>query len=278
MFNLFRFLNNSLVFGLLNRKIKILKHNEINLVNYPEKSWYLVPYPFQKGYPFNFDNLSTVNRHSFISDDKFKNAIKLSEKRWSTNGDQIRNISWRLHVMFWSVDQALKNIDVKKEIFLECGTGKGYMAAGITEYFNWGIDKPVFYLIDSFKSTMPDENGVQKDTGEQLFVYADGDSEVRDYFSKYECIEILTGFVPDILNEVPHDKFIKFLHLDLNNFIAEKKALDLLISRFRTGTIILFDDFGGPGGEKQALIHEEFARINNKYLLQLPTGQAIIIW
>jgi mannose/fructose-specific phosphotransferase system component IIA len=65
------------------------------------------------------------------------------------------------------------------------------------------------------------------------------------------------------------DKFIKFLHLDLNNFFA-KKILDLVIPKFRNGVIILFDNFTGTGGEKQLLTHKKYSRNNNKYLLQLP--------
>tara|TARA_A100001015_G_scaffold273593_1_gene329188 strand:- start:6 stop:176 length:171 start_codon:yes stop_codon:yes gene_type:complete len=42
--------------------------------------------------------------------------------------------------------------------------------------------------------------------------------------------------------------------------------------------ILLFDDYGGPGGQEQAKIHEDFAKANNKELLILPTGQALIIW
>jgi len=44
------------------------------------------------------------------------------------------------------------------------------------------------------------------------------------------------------------------------------------------GCIILFDDFGGPGGDLQAEVHEKFAKNDGKNLLQLPTGQALIIW
>lgn len=95
---------------------------------------------------------------------------------------------------------SLKNNDVKNDVFLKCSTGKEYMAFGITEYFNSDIDIPVFDLLDSFKSSMPDENGVQKDSAVQFFIYADGDSKVRHYFYKYKCIKILTSFVPDILN------------------------------------------------------------------------------
>ena len=271
-------LNNFIVrFFLKSTKFNILKHNEISIDDYPETTWNLVPFPAQKGNVFNFDNLSTVNRHSFIDEYRFVKALSAAEGRWKDNGGHVRNITWRLHIMLWAVDLALSTAK-ENEIFVECGTGKGYMAAGIAEYFNWGEDKPAFYLIDSFKNTMPNELGDQTESGNELFVYADGDSEVKKYFSKYNSVNILTGFIPDILINLPPTKIIRFLHIDLNSCIAEMKALENLVSRFDKGTVILFDDFGGPGGIEQAELHENFAKINSKFLLQLPTGQAMIVW
>jgi len=40
----------------------------------------------------------------------------------------------------------------------------------------------------------------------------------------------------------------------------------------------LFDDYGGPGGQLQAEVHERFAFKNKKEILTLPTGQAVIVW
>lgn len=261
------------------KKITLLTHNGNFIDDYPETHWYLVPFPKQKGIPYNSDNLATVNRHKFLEDDKFLETLHISEKRWGTNGIQaVRDISWRLHTTLWAVSLSLKDIDIENEIFIECGTGKGYMAAGICHYFNWDKLKPVFFLIDSFKSTMPEVDGSQVDTGKKLFVYADGDEEVRKYFSKYSRVEVIKGMIPSILNALPDDKTIKFLHLDLNSHIAEKHALDNLVGKLKTGSVILFDDYGGMGGALQAEIHELFAVKYNKSLLCIPTGQAIIIW
>ena len=260
------------------KKITLLDHNGIKIENYPESEWYLSPFPKQKGLPFNSDNLTTVNRYKFLENEKFKESLKVSEKRWCINGNEkTRDISWRLHVMLWSVSLALSDIDSENDIFIECGTGKGYMAAGICNFFNWGKSKPIMYLIDSFKSTMPEKDGSQIVDGKKLFVYSDGDEEVRHYFKKYDNIKILTGLIPDILKLLPDKKTIKFLHLDLNSAIAEFSALVYFKSKFKKGSIILFDDYGGYGAEDQAEIHEKFAVELNSNLLILPTGQALLI-
>jgi len=276
------FLNKLIVLFLkkiIGLEVQLTTHNGINIADYPEKKWYLVPFPEQKGLPFNNDNLATVNRHNFIEDLRFNSALLSAESRWKNNkSESVRNISWRLHTALWAASVGLSNLDVENEIFVECGTGKGYMAAGICDYFKWDKLRPLFYLIDSFKPTMPDEEGIQIKDGKKLFVYADGDEEVRKYFSKYLNIKVIKGVIPSILNELPNDRIIKFLHLDLNSHIAEEQALEKLTDRFSSGSVILFDDYGGPGGDKQAIIHESFAKKNNKSLLVLPTGQALIIW
>jgi hypothetical protein len=257
--------------------IIILKHNNINIEDYPENNWYFIPYPQQKGFPFNSDNLTTVNRRSFLYESSFQNAKNIAEDRWGDISNK-RDISWRLHVFLWTISQSLLNSDTDKHIFIECGTGKGYMAAATTNYFNWGEKMPIFFLIDSFKSTQPNAKGEQNDNGEKLFVYADDEIEVRNYFSKYSNIEIITGVIPHCLNQLPLNKKVKFFHLDLNFYKAEEEALEFLKIYLEKGCIILFDDFGGPGGELQAQVHEKFAKNNSKDLLQLPTGQALLIW
>ena len=261
------------------KKYYLQSHNGIDIDQYPETNWNLVPFPNQKGKPFNNDNLATVNKSSFKHDDRFINALKVAESRWANNNsEKVRDISWRLHVMLWTISLALNEIDLENEIFVECGTGKGYMAAGICDYFKWTQEKPDFYLIDSFKTTMPESDGRQVDSGHKLFVYADGDEEIRKYFVNYNNIKILTGFIPDILKEIPDDKKIRFLHVDLNSANAEYAALINLKAKFVRGSIILFDDYGGFGGEKQAIMHEKFANEINRNLLILPTGQALIIF
>jgi hypothetical protein len=256
----------------INEKIRILKHNGIKILDYPEESWSLVPFPAQKGDVFNADNLATVNRHKFTSDEKFKEAKFAGESRWS--GVPIRDISWRLNVILWATGKALKNTN-NGEIFIECGTGKGYMAAAIAKYHNFKLKSPDFYLIDTYLKNfnISEHNSLSPAD----FAYTDNVDEVKDYFKTYSSIKVVKGLIPEILNQLPK-RNIALLHVDLNNAKAEKAALHFLKEYFISGTILVFDDYGGPGGEDQAIEHERFAKENEKDLLILPTGQSIIIW
>ena len=256
-------------------EIVFATHNGSNICDYPDRKWTMVPFPSQKGMPYNHDNLATVNRHRFITEPDFLRAKEIADKRWNTESLSLRDISWRLNTALWAASYAL-GLDKLGCMFVECGTGRGYMAAAILEYCDLSTLNKDFYLVDTFKSDLAvSENNYTESPAD--FAYADDVKEVTEYFSKYPTVHILQGFIPDVLSDLP-GKPIAFLHVDLNSAPAEREALEHLRSYLFTGSIILFDDYGGYGGDEQALVHEAFAVQHGKKLLVLPTGQAIIIW
>ena len=274
--NLGRYAFNQIVvlIGALNgRVIHILKHNGVDILNYPEKSWSLVPFPEQKGDVFNADNLATVNRHTFIKDPKFLAAKYAAESRWGSGN--VRDISWRLNIILWATGRALK-IANEEAIFIECGTGKGYMAAAIVEYHNFRSSSPSLYLIDNYSAELITTEGIATPSPAS-FAYSDNVTEVKEYFKSYPSIKVIKGLIPAVLKQLP-ELPIAFLHIDLNNAPAERAALRQFQNRLVPGAIIIFDDYGGFGGHDQALVHEDFAIENGKDLLILPTGQAMIVW
>ena len=254
-------------------KIELLDHNGETIDQYPtELGWNLVPFPKEKGKPFNADNLATILRAPFLNEKKFIEARNIGESRWEGTGVK-RDISWRLDIMLWAISHSLR-IWNKESIFIECGTGKGYMVSAIGSYFDWDDAKPDFYLIDSFSPFVPDVKGEQSEDSQTSFVYSEGDEEIRSYFSKFKSIKILKGYIPEVLSELP-EKQIGFLHIDLNSFVAERSALEILKTKLISGAVVLFDDYGGFGGDMQAEIHESFAKSMGVRLMTLPTGQAI---
>ena len=109
-------------------KLKVLEHNGVNIEEYPDDTSKLVPFPSQKGWVYNADNPATTNWHSFLLDVEFKKYLKPSESR--RPGNKKRDISWCLKTFIWAVDYALHAFG-DKYAFLECGTGRGYMAASL---------------------------------------------------------------------------------------------------------------------------------------------------
>jgi len=254
-------------------RIKLLEHNGESIMKYPTNlGWYLAPFPMEKGQPYNADNLTTISRAAFQDDPEFIKAKIAGESRWLGEGKK-RDISWRLNVMLWAISHALRQWD-NESIFVECGTGRGYMASAICSYCKWDASKPKFFLIDTFEPYVPDSSGIQKKTNKKSFVYSEGDEEIREYFKDIANIEIIKGFIPEILSELPDSK-IGFLHIDLNSAVAESSALEILKTKLQKGAVVLFDDYGGFGGESQAKVHEAFGKSMGASLLTLPTGQAV---
>jgi len=253
-----------LVIGLvIGRRINILKHNGVSMLRYPEINWSLVPFPSQKGKVYNADNLATVNRHVFLDCPKFLSAKKVAEGRW---GGAARDVSWRLNIILWATGRALENINTE-EIFVECGTGKGYMAAAIAEYHDFKSNRPNFYLVDNYSSELINPHGVAIPSPAS-FAYSGDVNEVKEYFKSYPSIKIIKGQIPEILEQLP-DKPIALLHIDLNNAHAEREALNILRGRLISGAIIIFDDYGGHGGQEQAMVHENFAVESGKELANI---------
>lgn len=270
--------NNNKRFTLTNQngsnvKGKILKHNNINIFDYPESEWFFVPFPSQKGPIYNHDNLATVNRFDFLQDKKFLRTKSIAESRWGEPG-KVRDISWRLHFTLWAFEYSLR-IAKQNSIFVELGTGKGYMAAAICNFFfNAKENYPPFYLFDLFEKDLNIKNQILRPAP---FAYTNDYSEVKNYFSVYKNVKLIKGKLPDTL-DVIQDKKIAFLHLDLNNADAERESLERLKYLFVKNAIILFDDYGGPFGLEQSQVHKAFSNQNNRPLLISPTGQALMIW
>jgi hypothetical protein len=255
------------------KRLNIERHNGNSIFEYPETDWQMIPFPRQKGRVFNADNLATVNRHEFVRNPNFIRARQAGESRWEPAPNK-RDISWRLHSILWAVGTAVKTFQDRDAIMVECGTGRGYMASAVCEYHNFNEASLPFYLIDTFLPYLSE--GEQK-SSPASFAYADGEAEVKEYFREYPNVRVLKGRVPEILVELPQ-KYIAFLHMDLNSAQPEKSALDDLKSRLTKGSIVVFDDYGGPGGQEQAVVHEKFAKDCGRELLVLPTGQAILLF
>ena len=97
------------------KNIIILKHNGVDIIEYPtNKGWYLVPFPMEKGIPFNADILATISRSSFLKAEPFIKARAAAESRW---GNKPRDITWRLDILLSCVSYA-RSIADKDSIFV----------------------------------------------------------------------------------------------------------------------------------------------------------------
>jgi O-methyltransferase len=70
---------------------------------------------------------------------------------------------------------------------------------------------------------------------------------------------------------------IAFLHVDMNNAAAELGALEMLFDRVAASGAIVLDDYGWTGYRAQKEVEDQFFAARGYSVLELPTGQGLVI-
>jgi O-methyltransferase len=227
------------------------------------------------------DRLLTIDKtQGFKHDPAFTSAfeaIQGSIQYDEYNGPD--GIAWRLNTLCWAAKCALR---VGGD-FVECGLHKGDMAWVVLNAV--GPERiPRFFLFDSF------EGFSEKYSSPQDFPLNPGFLEfankeyreqglyerVRDRFARYPNVQVIKGFLPEVL-DIECPERIGFLHIDLNSPRAEVAVLERLFDRVVPGGVIVFDDYGWKLFEKQKVAEDELLAAHGYEILELPTGQGLVI-
>ena len=193
----------------------------------------------------------------------------------SAHDDQQKSLMWRLHVLTWAAHTAL-SIDGD---FVECGVLKGFCSEVICKYLEFQNVSKQYYRYDTFAG-FPEKTSTEKErSAYPSYEKIDSDSlyqEVCTKFSNYPNVRIIRGAVPDKFADACPDR-VSFLHIDMNSEMAEVMALEHLFDRVTTGGIIVFDDFGWNSAINQCKAEMAFMRKRGHSVLELPTGQGLVI-
>jgi len=190
------------------------------------------------------------------------------------------SIAWRLHTLVWAARQALP-LDGD---YVECGVFKGDMSWVITRTVDLGGRGKTLYLYDTFAG-YSDKYSSQEDFPQNPGFLAIANDiyripglyqSVRDRFAPLPFVRVVQGVMPDALQEVAPER-IAFLHIDLNSPAAELGVLDQLFDRVVPGGMIVFDDYGWCFFRKQKDAEDEFMRRRGYQILELPTGQGLVV-
>ncbi len=227
------------------------------------------------------DRLLTIDKSAgFLAEPRFKSAF--DQVRGSHQYDQYNGpdtIAWRLNTLCWA---ARCGLAVGGD-FAECGVFKGDMAWVVLHTL--GPEKvPTYYLYDSFEGfseKYSDASDYPLNPGfldfankhyrvEGMYEY------VRDRFAPFANMKVIRGFLPDTLDQACPEK-IGFLHVDLNSPKAEVAVLERLFERVVPGGVVVFDDYGWKLFEKQKDAEDAFMRARGYEILELPTGQGLVV-
>jgi predicted O-methyltransferase YrrM len=211
---------------------------------------------------FIADNLITfAHTRGFLTEPRFVAAVL------GARPDHVeRSIAWRTHTLCWAADSVAR----LPGDYVECGTYQGY-SAEVLMNFMAGLPGRRFWLYDVF------EPSGAAGEGSRLPAHApDLADQVRARFRRWDNVVVTQGRVPQVLAAAAPDQ-IAFLHVDMNNAEAERGALEVLFDRVSPGGIIVFDDYGWNGYRDQKASADEFMQLRGLSVLELPTGQGLVL-
>jgi hypothetical protein len=227
------------------------------------------------------DRLLTIDKTAgFRRDPAFASAfdtIQGSIQYDEYNGPE--GIAWRLNTLCWAAKCALR----AGGDFVECGVHKGDMAWVVLNTVG-PARIPRFFLFDSFEGFSKKYSSPQDFPLNPGFLeFANNEyrqkgqyERVRDRFAAFANVRVIKGFLPDAL-DIDCPERIGFLHIDLNSPRAEIAVLERLFERVVSGGVVVFDDYGWKLFEKQKLAEDEFLGRLSYEVLELPTGQGLVV-
>lgn len=209
------------------------------------------------------DNLFTYHRNlGFLEDEPFMGAFN---EHATTEIEKA--ILWRISVVLWGVRNGLR----LEGDFVECACYKGTTVRVICDAVDFASHKDRhYYLYDLFDHDPSMPHHAMPEHSKQLY------ASVKNRFSGFDNITVTQGKVPEVLVEVAPEK-IAFMHLDMNNADAEIGALEVLFERMVPGAVLILDDYGWLGYRAQKLAEDPWLAKHGYRVLELPTGQGLVI-
>ena len=228
------------------------------------------------------DRMLTLDKAAgFFEEEAFSKSYRaIRDSHIYDSYDPPHTIAWRLHTLVWAARSAI----VHEGDLVECGVFKGDMSWVVATILGDKIADRTFYLYDSFEGFSPTLSSAADFPDDPGFLRM-ADKIYRDpaiyeavvkKFSGMPCVKIIRGFVPDTF-KIAIPERIAFLHVDLNSPAAEIAALEYLFDRVVSGGYIVFDDYGWKQFKKQRDAENKFMAERGHYILELPTGQGLVI-
>lgn len=219
---------------------------------------------FDKGQTlFCSDNLITWNRNlSFLRDDFFVDILR-DEKNTLAE----KSILWRTYILLHFAELASS---VEGD-YLELGCHTGYTAAKVVQKISFGALAKKYYLYDLFRWTEGDGHShLAGHDNPRMF------EDVQQRFAEFDFVQIIKGSVPESFAEGFPDK-IAFAHVDMNHPDPEAGAMEAVLPRLSKGGAVVLDDYGWWGYSAQKMALDPIIRKHGLAVLELPTGQGLIL-
>ena len=219
------------------------------------------------GFAFAGDMMLTFHRNmGFYQDARFMQAFNEE-----VGLEREKSLVWRLHVLCWCAANALR----REGDFVECGVFRGFCTIVAARWLDFAKSDKQWYLYDTFAGIPADQVNPGEESPE-LYAEPGLYEACVKRFAPFPNIHVLRGRIPEVLAERAPQK-IAFLHLDLNSAVAEAAALEFFDGRLAPGAFVLLDDYGWMGFRPQKLAADAFFSRLGRPIVELPTGQGLVI-
>ncbi|MDD5174794.1 MAG: tetratricopeptide repeat protein, partial [Sterolibacterium sp.] len=209
------------------------------------------------------DNLITWNRnYSFLRSNYFLDILHNEEI-----GSPWKSIVWRTYVLLYFAEIARK----AEGDYVELGCHTGHTALQVISKLNFSDLHKKYYLYDLFEWNKGDEHTHLEGHDDPLMY-----EKVLNLFCIYNFVKIVKGSVPQSFVHGFPEK-VAFAHLDMNHPDPEAGALKVVLPKLSKGGVVILDDYGWWGYRAQKIVLDPIISENGLTILELPTGQGLII-
>ncbi|HVT11137.1 MAG TPA: TylF/MycF/NovP-related O-methyltransferase [Fimbriimonadaceae bacterium] len=239
------------------------------LVNTQDGRQYVRP-----AYTYASDGYCTNHNASCLDEPGFRRAYAQGIQTGHQFGDI--DLRWRVHQYCWAAWHA-KHLE---GAFVECGVNTGIFSVAVMNYIGFNhLDKD-FYLFDTFEGPPAD----QFTTAERAMgldkvhdaSYPECWALAQRNFAPFPRAHLIRGRIPASLAAVDIDQ-VCYLSIDMNAVAPELAAIEHFWPKMVTGAVAVLDDYGWLPHVNQKLALDRFAERNGVKILNLPTGQGILI-
>lgn len=235
---------------------------------------------FTKPPTYDSDSLRVWGKGAgFLNDPRFQAAYRRGMFSGHKIGQQKGvdlHIEWRVHTVLWAATQAAK----LSGDFVECGVNTGIYSLAICDYLEFNSLDKNFYLFDTF-SGIPTEQLNEAERKRRPLSKLNNSYEecyetAKHNFAAFPRAILVRGRVPETLADTP-DSAVCYLSIDMNIAEPEIAALNHFWPRLTPGAPVVLDDYGWNSHLPQRVAMDEFASKQGLTILELPTGQGLLI-
>lgn len=199
----------------------------------------------------------------------FRNLFFLTEERFQQAFQEfetdlgLRARMWRIYNLCWGLNQAAH---VRGDV-VDIGCYEAKSTKVFCNYNNDLIKLKTLHLFDLFDN--PPAEAKKGNHGPHLA------EEVKGRMARFNPFVVPGDVTQTIPTHLPDE--ICFAHIDLNDAEAEGYVMPEVYHRMSPGGVMILDDYGFKRYRKSAETHQKFLQGKAERVLELPTGQGLLI-